>query len=276
MDNSLPLNTLFPGIDYAKHKLHFACWNGDSQPLDVFVRSREDWNDWNAWRSSRNDFNRQYIFSLMDFYPEPGIWLFGGIYEVLGRREDNNALSYDINLLPEYAHLVGKLKIKAPPIGRNRRLKMEDVANSMFISELLRDAYEGERFPGFEGISHDFSALETIYRKDRLDWKSPLENIKGVYLITDKHNGKKYVGSAYGHQGVWSRWRSYMESGHGNQSDELTKLIDEKGIEYAREHFKITLLEYRAMKTDDDVVIQRESFWKEALQTRGAFGYNRN
>lgn len=272
----IPLKTLFPSIDYNEHKLHFACWNGESHPLDVFVRSREDWNDWNAWRSNRNDFNRQYIFSLMEFYPEPGVWLFGGVYEVISRSLENNALSYEVKLLQEHAHLVGKLKVSAPPIGRARRLKMEELAEKMFITELLREPYTGERFPGYESISHDFSALETIYETNRIDWKTPLENIKGVYLIADKQTGKKYVGSAYGQQGIWSRWESYMESGHGNQSDELTKLIVENGIKYARENFRITLLEYRAMKTDDDVIIQREVFWKEALQTRGQFGYNRN
>jgi hypothetical protein len=30
-----------------------------------------------------------------------------------------------------------------------------------------------------------------------------LENVKGVYLIVDKSNGKMYVGSAYGDTGIW-------------------------------------------------------------------------
>jgi hypothetical protein len=272
----IPLSTFFSSIEYEQHKLHFACWNGESQPLDVFVRSRDEWDDWNSWRSNRNDFNRQYIFSLMDFYPEPGIWLFGGIYEVMSRSEVNNAHSYEVQALPQYDHLVGKLKVKAPAIGRARRLKMEDIANDMAILELLRETYSGERFPGYDDISLEFSSLETVFQTNRLDWKTSLENIKGIYLITDKHTGKKYVGSAYGQFGIWSRWQSYMQSGHGYQSDELTKLIEEKGIKYARENFRITLLEHRSMRTDDAVIIQRETFWKEALQTRGAFGYNRN
>ena len=36
-----------------------------------------------------------------------------------------------------------------------------------------------------------------------------LENIKGIYLVTDTHTGRRYVGSAYGDMGIWSRWRQY-------------------------------------------------------------------
>jgi len=100
-------------------------------------------------------------------------------------------------------------------------------------------------------------------------------NVKGVYLIVDKNNGKKYVGSAYGDGGIWSRWSCYMGTGHG-WNDELTKLIQKEGMGYAMENFRLSLLEHRSMKTDDNVIIQRESFWKEALLTRGCFGYNKN
>jgi len=30
------------------------------------------------------------------------------------------------------------------------------------------------------------------------------------------------------------------------------------------------------MKTDDDVIIQREQYWKGVLLTRGDYGYNKN
>jgi hypothetical protein len=101
-----------------------------------------------------------------------------------------------------------------------------------------------------------------------------LENVKGVYLIADKSNGKKYVGSAYGPFGIWRRWGCYIGTGHGC-NDELTKLIDEKGIEYARKNFRLSFLEYRPARTDDHVIISRENLWKEALLSR-KFGYNRN
>jgi hypothetical protein len=61
--------------------------------------------------------------------------------------------------------------------------------------------------------------------------------VKGVYLIVDKKNGKMYVGSAYGDLGIWSRWSCYIGTGHG-WNDELTKLIKDNGIQYARDNFQ--------------------------------------
>lgn len=109
----------------------------------------------------------------------------------------------------------------------------------------------------------------------RPDWKAALESVKGVYLIVDKSNGKKYVGSAYGTWGIWARWQCYVQTGHG-WNDELTKLIAEEGLDYARRNFRISLLEYRPARTDDNVIIARESFWKEAVLSRVPLGYNKN
>ena len=96
-----------------------------------------------------------------------------------------------------------------------------------------------------------------------MDWKGALENIKGVYVIFDDSNGRKYVGAAYSTSGIWARWSVYAGTGHG-WSDELTKKIASKGIGYARRHLRFTLIEYFSMKTDDNIVVQREAFWKEA------------
>jgi hypothetical protein len=52
-----------------QHKLHLACWNGKEQALNVYLRGWEKWVGWNEWRGGKNDFNRQYIFSLIQFYP---------------------------------------------------------------------------------------------------------------------------------------------------------------------------------------------------------------
>jgi len=36
------LSEVWPIGDLSDYKLHFARWNGDAQPLDVWVRSREE------------------------------------------------------------------------------------------------------------------------------------------------------------------------------------------------------------------------------------------
>ena len=48
------------------YKLHLACWNREDHPLDVYLRSWDEWVGWNKWRGEKNDFSREYIFSLID------------------------------------------------------------------------------------------------------------------------------------------------------------------------------------------------------------------
>jgi hypothetical protein len=257
------------------YKVHLASWNGEHRPLDVFVRDRAEWDGWNEWRGSKDEFNRPCVLALIEFYPDPGTWLFGGIYKVLARTGESRARSYTVEADPTQSDLVGRLKVGFARPGRVRSVKLENYIDDMVVLEILRESYTGERFPGYENISHDFTDLEAVFRTSRPDWKAALENVKGVYLIADKHTGKKYVGSAYGDDGVWSRWSCYIGTGHG-WNDELTDLIEREGLDYARRHFRISLLEYRSAKTDDKIILEREAFWKEALLSRGEFGYNKN
>ena len=257
--------------DPSRYKLHLASWNDEDQPLHVFVRDKEEWKGWNSWRGTTDRFSREYIFSLIHFYHEIDTWLFGGIFKVLSRSSDR----YEVELDPQMQELIGRLKITLKRTARAQAVYLEKHYNNMVVSEILKNPYTGEVFPGYEDINHGFRHLEVIYRNEQRDWKAALENVKGIYLITDTSNGKRYVGSAYGDSGIWSRWACYIETGHG-WSDELTKLIKRKGIDYARRNFTFALLEYRSMKTDDKIIIERESYWKEVLLTRGEFGYNKN
>ena len=260
-----------------EYKAHLACWNGNHQPLDVFVRDRAEWQKWNTWRSDKDDFNRRYIFTLIDFYQEPDIWLFGGIFEVLSRTPNKKAHAYTVQLTQTGSDFIGRLKVHLNRPGRIKAVCFEKYYPKITVSEILPEPYSGEKFCGYENICHDFKVLEHIFRSNRPDWKAALENVKGVYLIVDKTNGKKYVGSAYGGCGIWARWECYMGTGHGG-SDELTRLIqdEEKGIEYARNNFRLSLLEYRPARTDDRIIIERENYWKKALLSQGNFGYNGN
>jgi len=258
-----------------KYKLHLARYNGLDQPLDVFVKNKAEWDKWNSWMSSKDDFNRQYILSFIDFYPEPDIWLFGGIYEVLARNYEKKSYGYSIRQSDLGSDLIGRVKIRFRGPRRGRAFRLEKFFNQMEISEILKEPYSGEKFPGYENLSFDFLSLKHIFLAPRLDWKAALENIKGIYVVFDKLTGKKYVGSAYGDHGIWSRWSIYIETGHG-WNDELTKIINNEGIDYAYKNFKITLLEYMSMLTDDKTIIHRENYWKEALLSRGEFGYNKN
>ena len=253
------------------YKLHFARWNGANQPLEVWVRDKQEWQGWQEYRPARNDFNRPFIFSLMQFYHESDIWLFGGVYRVSRRRPD----AYEVELTDEGAGFIGRLKLRSPYRERATRVKFENYYSGLEVQEVLREPYSGRSFPGFEDIDLSFEELETLVRNSRPDWKAALASVKGVYLISDTKTGRRYVGSAHGDQGIWSRWCSYIATGHGGNV-ELRALVSDPSLDYCRKWFRFALLEYRPGPTPDEVILAREAFWKRILLSRGEQELNRN
>lgn len=252
-------------------KIHLAVKNknGD-QPLDDFLNDFNNWKGWNSYRKGKDRFPRKYIFSMMDFYPQSGVWLFGGIFKILQRYDDK----YEIELSELFSNMIGRLKIYFPYTSRTRNLNFERHFQKMSVHEILPKVYEGEEFRGFENIRMSFNELQIIFQKQRLDWKTALQSVSGIYLIVDKSNGKKYVGSAHGSGGIWSRWAQYISSGHG-ENKELKGLIHNNGIEHARKNFQFSLLEYMPASVSNDVIGRRESYWKKVLLSN-EFGYNSN
>ena len=83
-------------------------------------------------------------------------------------------------------------------------------------------------------------------------------------------NGKKYVGSATGENMLWGRWKEYIANGNGGNIE--LKNLD---FSYIQKNFRYSILEIYKSTTDDDAILERESWWKELLMTR-QFGYNKN
>jgi hypothetical protein len=65
-------------------------------------------------------------------------------------------------------------------------------------------------------------------------------------------------------------WRS---TGHGGNKD-LRELIGTKGPDCAGANLRFALLEFWSMRTADDQVLKRESYWKDVLLSR-QFGHNK-
>lgn len=258
------------------YKLHLGSWNGYDQPLDLYLQDEKEWEHWNEWRNpetGKNEWNREYIFSLMSFYPKQNTWLFGGIFKVLDRPDGKN---YKIEKLNEYKKYDGRLLINFERYQgmRGRSFLLENYIDSMTVNQVFEYKYTGEVFPGYDNINHFFIVLENIFKLGKSDWKTALENVKGIYLLTDKETGKSYVGSAYGDTGIWARWEQYINTFHG-WNDQMVSLFKKKGKEYIRNNLKFTILEIHGMYTSDDQIIERENYWKEKLMTR-VHGYNSN
>jgi len=254
--------------DLRKYKVHLATGRKDDSPLNAFFGN--EFKEWQEHQNQKN-FERDYILSFI--YYAPNQWLFAGIFKSISCNYEVDHYRYKTELLDIGADLAGRLIIFFQKEFRASYLRLEKHYEKFEISEILKERIAIQKFPGFENVNIKFDYLRTIFSKGETTWKTALENVKGIYLICDLKNGKKYVGSAYGEDAFWSRWEQYIQSGHGGNI-ELKQLLKDRGDDYSK-NFQFSILEVRASTTSDDEIIGRENHWKEVMLSR-EFGYNKN
>lgn len=239
------------------------------EPLYLFAK-----NNFKHWQEEQNNknFERDYILSIIYFNKQE--WLFAGVYRSIDvRKTGKGRYQYKTELMDVGKELIGRLVIRFEKDFRATYLKLENHIDDLHISELFKKPYKFDPFPGFENVNIFYSLLKEIIQENEPSWKSALSNVKGVYLITDCKTGKFYVGSAYGEEAFWSRWKNYVETGHG-KNVLLKALLGNKNPRYA-DNFKFSILEIVKLNADDTYIIHREAHWKNVLMTR-EFGYNKN
>jgi hypothetical protein len=130
-------------------------------------------------------------------------------------------------------------------------------------------------FPGFDEVVVSFEELSEIIRNESAyaDWRTALSSIKGIYLISDTVDGRMYIGSAYGSDGLWGRWKEYVQTGgHGN--NRLLQALLQTYPERCKA-LRFSILQILPMNGTDDKIIETENLWKRKLLTR-EFGYNKS
>ena len=257
-----------PAVNLLNSKVHLACYNQVEQPLDVYLRGEFD--PWQAWQKNPN-FERPYVVALIDL-PETHRWLFAGVYESKGyKKSDDGGYIYDLNPLPDYAELAGRLFAHFERV-RNSYLTGEYCASRMKVTELAPEPLKSKEFPGFKNVDISFDELAYLVRTATTSWRTALGSVAGVYLISDTKTGKFYVGSATGEGGIWSRWCQYVD-GHANNVM-LKALVGSEGRERAKA-YRFSVLEIADTHASGDEVRARESHWKKVLLTR-IHGWNAN
>jgi hypothetical protein len=130
-----------------------------------------------------------------------------------------------------------------------------------------------QHFSDYFDFILDFRELQEIVQKQYPDWKRMLSATKGIYLISDSKTGKLYVGSAYGEEGIWGRWASYVSTnGHGNNKAFKELMTGDK--EYAN-YFRFSILMLLPKTITADQAIKKERLFKRKLGTN-SFGLNSN
>ena len=130
-------------------------------------------------------------------------------------------------------------------------------------------------FSSYENAILTYEELRKIVQDPTAyeSWHTALSTVNAVYLIVDRENGRKYVGSAYGKGGLLGRWTHYVKSLHGDN-----KLMKELLCDYPDRytHFQFSILQLLPKAVTPDEVIQTETLWKKKLLTYEPLGMNAN
>lgn len=268
-----------------KVKFNMRAGGGGGEAWDLLLDDHEEWLNMSRWRTRQTNNNMgdaRYLLAFAQYYPYgPQYFIFGGFYEVTPKvPEQIDAYGYEVTQLPRHSEYVKRLIVKLhEPIGRNVYLRRYESVQEQLgpeVYELAPDTKLGT-FPGYQNVRLRHAELQRIIANDEPSWKDALSSVKGVYVITDLSTGRLYVGSASGEaNGLWQRWSAYANlSNLTGGNHELEHLRAERGDAHIVEHFQYTILEIFDPKTRPDVILHRESFWKQALDTR-LHGMNRN
>jgi hypothetical protein len=141
------------------------------------------------------------------------------------------------------------------------------------VMEILPTGYVKE-FPGYDEVLLTHTELCQIIRHptSNREWHRALSSIAGIYLITELNSGQQYVGSAYGADGLLGRWRSYAQTGHGDNR-QLRELLQRKPS--AVRDFQFSILRAMPISLTKDEVLESERVYKRKLGSR-AHGLNSN
>lgn len=275
--NKILLNDLLhiPGEQAGNVKVKFNQSNGNDDPMELYLRDPDTVNtDWLLWRSKQRYFSVGQIgICLLKLSWDT--WLLTTIKRITADLDVTDGVNYEGEELEEYRRYFGRVIIKYHKTVQTQGMYYNTVCGELEVLQLLPTTFDGEEFPGYDNVRLSFPQLQSILERRKQSWIAALENQKAVYLITDKHTGKLYVGSATSDAGMLlQRWSNYAANGHGGNK-ELVALVQEKGFGYVKQYFQYSILENYNAKTDDHVVLKRESWWKETLQSR-KFGYNSN
>ena len=152
---------------------------------------------------------------------------------------------------------------------------MQPVCEKAVVKEILPGLYAGRSFEGYDNVHLTYRELQAILDGRIMPgYQRALEKVSGVYCLTDTKAGRLYIGSATGESGIAQRWRSYLDSKHGDNK-KLIELYNSEGSEYFETNFEFTLLEFFNTSYERDKILERESYWKDCLDTR-RHGYNGN
>ncbi|MFC2994023.1 GIY-YIG nuclease family protein [Acinetobacter sichuanensis] len=270
MSNHILLNDLLNLEDINNTKIRFnMMFEGNWNPIELFQNGNiQTMLDGQYWNYEKTKSYKEGQITLGFVKINTDLWLLFHVGRITQDLNIFNGVGYTFENLDQYTKFCGRLIIRYKNKSTNLIRLANSVINQCEVYQILPDVFDQDIFPGYENVNISWKDLQRVITKEA--WKTALKNQKAVYLLTDKSNGKQYVGSAYAENMLLNRWQNYIITRHGG-NDQLKKLTNE----HIENHFYFSILDIFKAKTDDHIILTRESWWKETLLTR-RFGYNSN
>jgi len=268
------------GIDPAQIKL-VRHGNKEIPILDTFLNNIQRLEAYQSFQNPNKFGKAKAIAIFAPYYKTTALFL--GLWDINGYTENSKFTKETLSVLKKY-NLPQSWFSDSVRYELNRNNILDDLSERMVIEwgpatiawvqsknkEVLE--IKGKKsigdFLSFSLVDLDFRDLQNLiqFPDTNLTWVKALSSVNGVYLIKDKVSGKLYVGSAYGEYGIYGRWSTYAQNGHGG-NQELLDLDPTK--------FQFSILEIVPATATVDGVIECENRWKKKLGTR-QFGLNKN
>ena len=242
--------------------------NQTVDPKKLFNNDRKELLNWLFWNYGKKEFKvGQTAIGFVKI--EKDKWLLFDISKINNDLNIFNGVGYEYEQIKEFEKYFGRVVIEYKNKVQTMCRKADSVIRDCKVLKILEDTFDDDNiFPGYENVSKSWKELQNILNKGA--WKTALENQKGIYLITDKSNGKMYVGTATGDDMIYGRWSTYIKNGHGGNAELRT--LD---FSHIKDNFYYSILDIYKSNTLDEIIRERESWWKKTLQSK-AFGYNKN
>jgi hypothetical protein len=270
--NTIKLNDILNLDNLDNVKIRFnLMFGGNWNPIELFKNNEMDrilgghyWN-YDKMKAYKDG---QITVGFIRINSNEDLWLLFHIGRITTDLNVQNGIGYEYETLTEYEKFFGRIIVRFKNKSQNMVRKALSVIDDCEIAQILPDIFDNDIFPGYDKVNISWDELSRVITKE--SWKTALENQKGVYLITDISNGKMYIGAAYGEKMILNRWKSYVENGNGGNNQ--LKVLE---FNHIKEHFRFSILDIFKSTTDNNIIIERENWWKETLLSR-KFGYNSN
>ena len=264
------LNDILNLKDLENTKIRFVVPNLTVDPIELFKNDRKELLNWLFWNYGKKEFKvGQTAIGFVKI--EKDKWLLFDISKINNDLNIFNGVGYEYEQIKEFEKYFGRVVIEYKNKVQTLCRKANSVIRDCKVLQILEDTFDDDDiFPGYENVSKSWKELQNILNKGA--WKTALENQKGIYLITDKSNGKMYVGTATGDDMIYGRWSTYIKNGHGGNAELRT--LD---FSHIKDNFYYSILDIYKSTTPDKIIRAREKWWKITLQSSNKkHGYNGN